>query len=392
MILPTAGLHRTELGFLVPHIVNPPRSLPPCTDPPATTPPATTPPVTDPPATTPPVTDPPATTPPAGAVARPGSVLSTGFFVKDGKIYDPHGYPFMARGINHTHWWGDQPTNLAAIDELPKTNANIVRAVFGPDFGVDTPAEKREVVARYAANLMPVIVEDHRATCGTDPQQIVAVSDEWTDPAHVSWLNDYEKSVILNIANEWGPSDAGVWAGAYEASINRLRAAGVHNMILLDAGGGCGQDVTTVLAKAAEIEASDPEHNVAFSIHMYGFWRTSEATDTGSWGADGSPWSIRSELQTVVAQGIPVIAGEIGFEQDSQVGYRTHEALQTFAELGIGWIAWSWNQNSDATYDLRAGGGYTYNGASDLTAGGQAFLLGPYGIAATSVRSTTFDP
>src|SRR5439155_4238172 len=132
---------------------------------------------------------------------------------------------------------------------------------------------------------------DHRGTCGSDPAQIAAIVDVWTDPANVSWLNDYEVGTILNIANEWGPEDASVWASTYETAITRLRGAGVHNLIMLDAGGGCGQMITTVFDKWQEIENADPEHNVAFSVHMYGFWRTSEATDVGAWGADGSPFS-----------------------------------------------------------------------------------------------------
>jgi mannan endo-1,4-beta-mannosidase len=323
-----------------------------------------------------------------GTVPRPSSVLSQGFYVAGGQIIDPSGHPFLARGINHTHWWGDQTANFNAINELPKTGANIIRAVFGPGFGVTTPDGKRAVVAQYAANHMPVIVEDHGATCGTDPGQISSIVDGWLDPGNVSWLNDYEKNVILNIANEWGPPDDNVWASTYETAIQRLRAGGVHNMILLDAGGNCGQFITTIVDKWQEIEQADPEHNVAFSVHMYGFWRTPEATDVGSWGSDGTPFSIHDQLANAKALGIPLVVGEMGWEQDSQVLYKTKPALQIFHDLGIGFIGWSWNQNSDSTYDFRAGGGsnYTYSGPQDLTDGGKAIILDPdYGIQVTAV-------
>src|SRR5688500_181778 len=121
----------------------------------------------------------------ADTVDGPSSSTTTGFFVQGGDIYDPSGRRFLIRGVNHTHWWGDQEANLLAVDELPKTGVNMVRAVFGPDFGVDTPEEKREVVERYVENGLPVMVEDHRGTCDEDPATIAAAVDEWTHPANV---------------------------------------------------------------------------------------------------------------------------------------------------------------------------------------------------------------
>jgi mannan endo-1,4-beta-mannosidase len=314
--------------------------------------------------------------------------------VKDGQIYDPHGEPFLMRGINHTHWWGDQPNNLLAVDELAKTNANVIRVVFGPDFGVDTAAEKREVVERYLDNGLVPMVEEHRGTCDEDTATLAEIVDVWLEPENQAWLKQYEKQVILNIANEWGPADAGVWASAYEEGIRRLREAGIHNLIVVDAGGNCGQNPLTVAEKGKEILEADPEHNVAFSIHLYGFWRTDEAPDVGSWGPDGAPWSIREQLLGLQQQKLAVLIGEIAWEGTDVVEFSSRRALQIFEELGVGWIAWSWNQNGDVAYDLRAGDtAYTYEGPESLTEGGRFFLLDPVlGIDATSVPSTAFDP
>lgn len=333
------------------------------------------------------------TTPSTGRATRPPEVKSTGFFVKDGAIYDPNGEPFVMRGFNHTHWWGDQEANLLAVDEFPATKANAVRVVFGPDFGAETPAEKREVVERYLDNGIVPVVEEHAGTCGEDPAQIESITDTWLDPENKAWLVEHEKHVILNIANEWGPSDAQVWADAYKASIARLRAAGVHNMLIIDAGGNCGQNPLTVLEKGKEIFDSDPEHNVAFSIHLYAFWRSEGAADTGSWGPDGAPWSIREKLLEIEQQRLALVIGEIAWDGIDIVEYDTRETLALLEELGVGWLAWSWNQNSGEAYDLRAGSTeYTYEGASSLTEGGQLFLLDPdYGIEATSIPSTAFD-
>jgi mannan endo-1,4-beta-mannosidase len=337
----------------------------------------------------------PATPPGAtdGRVARPPEVLSTGFFVKDGVIYDPNGEPFVMRGFNHTHWWGDQAGNLAAVEEFPKTHANAVRVVFGPDFGAETPAEKREVVERYIENGIVPVVEEHRGTCGHDPEQIREITDVWLEPENRAWLIEHERHVILNIANEWGPSDADVWADAYQESITRLRAAGIHNMLVIDAGGSCGQNPRTILARGRDLLEADPERNVAFDLHMYAFWRTDGATDVGSWGSTGAPWDVRTELLAIEGEGLALIIGEIAWDGIDIVEYDTREVLGILEELGMGWLAWSWNQNSGSgEYDLRAGSpAYTYEGPSSLTPGGRLFLLDPdYGIEATSIPSSAF--
>ena len=50
--------------------------------------------------------------------------------------------------------------------------------------------------------------------------------DNWLDPGNVSWLQQYEREVILNIANEWGPawsSTNHVWRDSYITQVQRLR-------------------------------------------------------------------------------------------------------------------------------------------------------------------------
>ena len=74
--------------------------------------------------------------------------------------------------------------------------------------GSDTPAERRAIVEEYLANNIVPIVEDHAVTNETyvnDPNGLHQVVTNWLDPANVSWLQQYERQVILNIANEWGP-------------------------------------------------------------------------------------------------------------------------------------------------------------------------------------------
>jgi mannan endo-1,4-beta-mannosidase len=329
-------------------------------------------------------------------VTRPAASLGRGFFVVGDTLYDKRGQPFRVVGLNHTHAWGDQQDNLAAIAEFPKTNANVVRAVFMPGLGADTPAERRAVVERYLDHRIVPMVEDHRTTCSDDPNILRAAVDEWLHPENVAWLTAYEDRLILNIANEWLQSfDDDLWVLGYTEAIARLRAAGLHHLLVIDAGGACGQNPRSVRNRGAEILAADPEQNVAFSVHMYGYWRTSGASDIGQWNNAGtqSPWSIEAELRAIREQGLAVIVGEMAWDGADSVLYETRPALTILKELDVGFLGWSWNWNADPALDIMANNtAYTFNGENDLSDGGRLFLLDPeVGIRATARASAAFD-
>jgi uncharacterized protein (DUF2141 family) len=327
-------------------------------------------------------------------VQRPSFNTGTGFFVSGNKVYDANGHEFVMKGFNHTTWFGDNAKNLAAIAEFGKTGANTVRAVFGTGFGASqTPAQRQDITDRYIAQGIVPVVEDHMATNVTDTASFNAVVDRWLDPANVSWLKKDEKQVILNIANEWGP-DSTTWRDAYIGAIHRLRAAGINALIMVDAGGYSGQSIHSIKTWAKDIIAADPQHNVLFSIHMYSFWRTSEATDLGTWSKNGdkAPWSIATELAAVQNSGVPLVVGEFSWDGAPAVWYKTREAVQTFTNLNMGWLAWSWNQNSDSRIDMTATNkGYLYNSDADLSDFGKFIINDPtLGLKATAQKATIF--
>ncbi len=335
-------------------------------------------------------------------VPRPPESLGRGFFVVGDTIYDKRGQPLRIVGFNHTHAWGNQDENLAAVDEFPRTGANVVRAVFMPGLGADTPAERRAVVERYLDNHVVPMVEDHRTTCNDDPATLRAAVDDWTHPDNVAWLTAYEDRVILNIANEWLLAlDHDAWVAGYTEAITRLRAAGLHHLLVIDAGGACGQNPRSIRDRGAELLAADPERNVAFSVHMYGYWRTPEATDVGSWNdrtvdneGTQSPWAIEAEVNAIRAEGLALIVGEIAWQGADVVLYQTEPALQILKDLDVGFLGWSWNWNSDPALDFTATNtGYRFNDPSDLSEGGRLFILDPdVGIQATARPSSAFDP
>lgn len=321
-------------------------------------------------------------------VPRPAWNTGEGFFVADGRVYDANGYEFVIRGFNNNHWWGIEANNLAAVDQFPKTKANAVRAVMGINNsgGSNTPAQRRAIVERYIANNIVPVVEDHEATCSSDPAALQAIVNRWLEPGNVAWLQQYERQVILNIANEWGPVGT-AWRDAYQQAITQLRAAGVNNLIMVDAG-GCGQSMATLRNWGGEVLGHDPQRNVVFSIHMYNEWR--EETDPSA-GDFSNLQRIRSELEAAQAQGLPIVVGEFSSDEFEPDVYRARHILRTADELGIGWMAWAWNHNTPSTLNMMPGTNYVYNSESDLTPFGDLLINDPvYGIKATSVRASVF--
>jgi hypothetical protein len=343
------------------------------------------------------VVTPPVVVPTTGE-ARPAASRGAGFFVKNGKVYDKHGVEFVIRGLNHSHAWGHQDNAMRAIPEFTEMGANAVRVVFMPNIGQGTtPAGRRAVVETYLANGLVPIVEDHRTTCSDDPATLRAAVDDWLLPENQAWLKQYEDRVILNIGNEWMNTswDHDLWVTEYSAAISRLRAAGLHHLIMVDAGGACAQNPRSVRDRGQDIVDADPEHNVMFDVHMYSYWR-SDMTGVGAWNDNGlgSPWNIEAELQAIHDRGLALVVGEVGYDTSPQVGYETRPALQTFKDMGIGFLAWSWNSNSDNTLDLSTDNmGWRYDSSADLTAGGRLFIEDPQlGLQATAQSSTAFDP
>jgi mannan endo-1,4-beta-mannosidase len=318
-----------------------------------------------------------------------------GFRVDGLVIRDAEGQPFRIQGIATTLWWGHQDRNRLAVPELAKAGANAVRLVFGPGMGEDTAAEQRAVVQQAVASKLVPIVTDMGATCKTDLVSFEAVVTRWLEPERVAYLKEFEKFVILNIANEALGFDGPQWRDAYVDAILRLRAAGVHALIMVDAGGACGQNPRTIRDYGAAVLLGDPDRNVVFSFHAYGYHRTAGASDVGRWNDFGtqSPWRTADEIAAIRARGLAVVVGEIGWNGSPQVAYDTRSMLLDLNLSGTGYIAWSWSQNSDSALDLltyASPTNYLFR-VEDLSPAGVLFVQdSTVGLLATARRATVF--
>jgi mannan endo-1,4-beta-mannosidase len=302
-----------------------------------------------------------------GGTARPSYNTGDGFFVAGGKLYDPSGFEFRIRGVNKLHW-------DAASPGIPKTHANTERWVV--DFTQPTATNLALMQQSINAGIVPM-PGNWDGTCKEDSGTLMTIADTWVAQA-TAWKT-LDKYMILNIANEWGPSASTAWRDAYITAIAKLRGAGYLCTISITAG-GCGQDNPDLVMYAADVFNSDPQKNVIFDQHIYGNW-----SDGGgaSWQQD-----LKAGLDGLVGTGMAVIVGEFGPGRNigpSPTLITPTQIMQACEAHGIGWMAWAWDDPAynadDSWFALSLTG--DYNSSADLTMYGKEVVEGPtYGLLA----------
>ena len=250
-------------------------------------------------------------------VSRPGINSGTGFFILDGKLYDASGNEFIPIGANTAVFWQSEANAMKSFPDIKKAGANCVRIISMTNDPVNSWswqsnfAKQKACVKASIDNKLIPILEFHDVTCGngyetdTEGKNLKKCVDYWCTPNLVSLCKEYEKYLIVNIANEWGPANV-TYSDSYKKAITALRSAGIKNTLLIDAG-GCGQNPTTILNFGQELLNFDPEQNVLFSIHFYGNWMTKEKPKA-VW-----QYYVEDYLQLFKTKKLPVIVGEFGW-------------------------------------------------------------------------------
>ncbi len=203
-----------------------------------------------------------------GKATRPSYNTGKGFFVLNGDLYDANGNEFRLRGVDRNHYDSDSAAGIA------KSNANAVRIFVETNYGQTwTGLAKIVQTDHIGNNEVPIITAPSTTagtatSCNTDAATLTdVVANSWV--ASASTWTALDKYSIVNIANEWGPSNSTIWRDSYIAAIAAMRAAGYLGTLLIDAG-GCGQDINDLVSYSSAVFNSDPQRNIMFALHLYG--------------------------------------------------------------------------------------------------------------------------
>lgn len=297
---------------------------------------------------------------------------ATGLHVSGTKILEANGNAFIMRGVSHPHvWFSNQTSSFANIKSF---GTNTVRVVLGSGQRWGPSTDVANVIALCKQNRLICVLEVHDTT-GFGEDGAAATLDQaasyWISVA--SALQGQENYVVINLGNEPFGNNAQVnatWAAATTNAVGRLRAAGLHHLIMVDAP-SWGQDWQNVMRdNAATVFTSDPDRNIVFSIHMYAVYST--------------PESVISYLDAFRTANLPLVIGEFGNVFPG--GDPDEDTMMAQAQArGIGYIGWSWSGNSDGALDMTL----NFDPAS-LTAWGERILNGVNGIRQTSREATIY--
>lgn len=311
-------------------------------------------------------------------ITRPENNTGKGFFVLNGKLYDASGAEFIPIGANTAVFWQSEANAMKSFPDMKKAGANCARIISVTNDATNSWSwqssftKQKACVKACVDNKIIPILEFHDVTCGngyeTDPENknLKRVVDYWCSPNLVTLCKDYEKYLIVNVANEWGPTNS-LYRDGYKKAITAMRTAGIKNTFLIDAG-GCGQNPTTLINYAQELLDFDPQKNILFAIHFYGNWMTKEKSKQ-SW-----QFYVEDYLQMFKDKKIPLIVGEFGWTgaPDNFTLYDPKKIITESNKQGIGWLFWAWNSNPDEIhYDIVANYTKGYSTEADLTEHGK---------------------
>ena len=199
---------------------------------------------------------------------RPSYNTGPGFFVLNGKLYDANGNEFRLRGVNRNHYDSNSAAGLA------KSGANAVRIFVETNYGQTFAGLETIVENDHVANKeVPIITAPETTggtatSCNTDAATLTDITtNSWV--ATASTWTKLDKYSLVNIANEWGPSDSTTWRDSYVTAIGAMRTAGYLGTLVVDAG-GCGQDLDDLVTYSKAVIDGDPQHNILFALHLYG--------------------------------------------------------------------------------------------------------------------------
>jgi Cellulase (glycosyl hydrolase family 5)/Putative Ig domain len=326
-------------------------------------------------------------------VARPSYNTGTGYFVYNGKLYDPNGNEFRFRGVDRNHYDSNSSAGIA------KSGANAVRIFVDSNYGQSAAGLASIVQTQHIDQnelpivASPVISSGTLTSCNTSTSVLTTVVNTWV--ATASAWTPLNKAMVVNIANEWGPSNSTTWRDSYITAIAQMRAAGYLGPLMIDTG-GCGQDINDLVNYASAVFNSDPQKNVIFAFHFYGL-------------SEGPPYSTVAQMKSIfsqlaalsASQGMVFAITEFGPGRDigpSPTMVAPGQVIAAAEASGLGWAGWAWDDNNlggggadNNWFSMTYSGPGIYTGPSSLTQYGLDVALNPaYGLIALASPASAF--
>jgi hypothetical protein len=304
------------------------------------------------------------------------------FTVVGTKIYDPQGREFIVHGvnINGPNWVsGREMTQdadlIAGCWEFNTVRVNSALYVGESQWqNYTTNNDTDRLVNAFTSRGVVVMFEAHDRTGRFYEGQELTDLVNWYRNLATRYKNN--PYVWFNVMNEPGSglpaTQKDKWFTVHRAVITAIRdEVGADNIIVVD-GMNWGQDAGSYVGDYVPREQSaliqwsrelitynnKVYPNVVFSFHVYDVWNAGGAARMGSY------------IDQVLANNVPLIAGEYGVKNEPHVTTAAVQAL--FDAAGprrIGKIAWAWEgyDENDLSTGQWLGGGYQIDNCANPT-------------------------
>lgn len=296
-----------------------------------------------------------------------------GFHTDGTRLIDANCNEFVMRGANYSWCW-QKWKEATVIPAAKRIGCNTLRIQLGTGRRFSKPGVRdlKKLITLCEENRQVAVFNTHDATGSDDYAELEDAANFWTSFTDV--MNEHPHTTIINIANEWMSSmnKAEQWVEGYKKAIAIIRGAGIHNTIMIDAA-GWGQWPKSIFLKGADVAVVGPLENVIFSMHFY---------DVAAKNAN----TVRQNIDQAILMGLPVVIGEFACSHGGcYVDWQT--ILDYSAEKKMGWLVWSWTENSGGVENCDMFGGYD---ESAFLSNGINTVLGRNGIKETSTECSVF--
>lgn len=309
----------------------------------------------------------------------------SGFTFSNGKIYDPSGNAFVARGINVMGFdIGSSPSAATLQTDFP--GINFVRLAI---YNYNSPDSLAAYVGDLTSHGIVVELENHQNNAGGaggSQGQIFtgsALATEQAWYASVAAAFKGNPNVWFGTNNEPSETDASgnnnpaALSDWQKTTYDTIRNAGNTSPVMLETT-SWGPGGTNVNYKSADYSGM---HNVVWDQHYYG-WVSGYSTDQNT--VTSTLNSIVSDTHAITsADGqMPVIIGEYGNSTTGvDIDANGSQVISAVLNSGMGNVAWAWGSGNP-------GDGLT-TGGNGLSSYGQQVASG---IAKQAASSASLPP
>lgn len=281
------------------------------------------------------------------------------FSISGGKIFDPKGKQYIARGLNLDDFQMGEAITNASAQPLTSLFPGINFIRLNTHSGTD-PNSYASFIANASANGIVVEIENHpwpalNALQGND----LAVESAWY--GQVASLYKSNPYVWFGSMNEPQDYNGAALTGQHVSTYNAIRNAGSKAVVLFEVGVGAGNP-NTVGTGATAIQTPFASYasmsNAAWDMHFYGWIinqnPNQDVANAGLMGSVAGGQGIIAAQTVKTADGImPVVIGEFGPGIDDHTLSPAGEAVITAvtvtgAPYG-GYAAWQWAPDGTQT-------------------------------------------